>query len=536
VQLSLLPFVSLRDFHGERRAGGTNFDVRAAGRTCAVADGDHDLHVWADAGRLVRRDDWWYGHVYQIEAARGLGHVEDLYQPGRFTLETDKATTVTLWAELGPRREMPAPEAPPGGYDFDAELSRRRRVVAAASKLPGVANPSEIVRRLARSANDFVVARKAPDGTAGSTVVAGYPWFADWGRDTMISLPGLFLVTGRFAEAKQVLGVFASYVSEGMIPNRFNDYTNEPEYNTVDASLWFIHAAHEYARLSKDVATFEQILLPACRKIIEGYRKGTRYHIAMDPADGSSPRATPTRSSRGWTPSATASRSRRGRARPSRSTRCGTTRCADGRARLAAKVQESFRKAFWISPFRGLADVVGRRPPRRGRPPEPDLRRQPAQQPADRRAAGRGRRGRAARAADARRPAHAGPSDPNFKPHYGGRQVQRDAAYHNGTIWPWPLGAFLEAYLKVNKRSPASIEQAKRWLEPLIAHLEHDACVGSISEIFEAENPTAPTAARRRRGALPRPCGWPWRWGCSRPWPRAERSRSAHRLVLLGIL
>ena len=118
------------------------------------------------------------------------------------------------------------------------------------------------VRRLLRAADDFVVYRKAPDGTDGTSVIAGYPWFADWGRDTMISLPGLLLLTGRFEQAQQVLSVFGEYVSEGMIPNRFDDYTNEPHYNTVDASLWFIHAAFEYLRLSGDKADVRRNAAP----------------------------------------------------------------------------------------------------------------------------------------------------------------------------------------------------------------------------------------------------------------------------------
>ena len=119
-----------------------------------------------------------------------------------------------------------------------------------------------------------------------ATVIAGYPWFGDWGRDTMISLPGLFLTTGRYAQAKQVLATFAQYIDGGMIPNRFDDYTNEPEYNTVDASLWFVHACFEYVRASNDKATFDAVLKPACRKIIDGYRNGTRYKIGMDHGDG----------------------------------------------------------------------------------------------------------------------------------------------------------------------------------------------------------------------------------------------------------
>ncbi|CAA9396555.1 MAG: GH133 / GH13_25 [uncultured Phycisphaerae bacterium] len=529
VQLALLPFVGLRDFHAERRADGARMDLRAGRRACAVADGanpgGHDLHLWSDAGRFVQRGDWWFGHVYAVETFRGLGDHEDLYQPGRFVLETDKKATITLWAELAPRRDLP--DAPPA-YAFDAELSRRREIVGStwkpqrpapspgtpgegggeglrvagrnhhpnplrADRESGQEQPSLTIQRLARAANDFVVYRKSPTGEDGTTVIAGYPWFADWGRDTMISLPGLLLVTGRFAEARQVLSVFASYVSEGMIPNRFNDYDNTPEYNTVDASLWFVHAAHEYARLSKDSRSFEETLLPACRKIVDGYRNGTRYGIRMDPADGLVTQGD-ANTQLTWMDAkcdGVAFTPRQGKAVEINALWYHAL-VLMGERDLAAKVRESFRKAFWISPFRGLADVVdGARRDAAIRPNQifavslPNSPLTDEQQAAVVEVVRRELLTPVGLRTLAR-------SDPNFKPHYSGAQVQRDAAYHNGTIWPWPAGAFLEAYLRVNRRSPESVEQARRWLEPLVHHLEHDACLGSVSEIFEAAEPHRP--------------------------------------------
>ena len=182
----------------------------------------------------------------------------------RFVMDEGGAT-VTILASLAPVESI----------DWDAELHRRGtgyQPVSEEKERHGLVARAT----LTRAANDFIVERKCPDGSPGVTVIAGYPWFADWGRDTMISLPGLFLTTGRFKEAAQVLTLFASYVSEGMIPNKFDDYTNEPQYNTVDASLWFIHACFEYVRASADAHTFDKHLLPACRAIVDACSGNSR--------------------------------------------------------------------------------------------------------------------------------------------------------------------------------------------------------------------------------------------------------------------
>ncbi len=372
MRLELMPFTGLRDFHALRHAGG-HFEFHARERGVRVLDWGQSLNVAADSGTFVAQPDWWYGHTYAIEADRGQDFTEDLFTPGRFVAASagaGRTLTVTLWASNE--------EVQPG--DWDAELRRLvgRRVAvpapvdlnepkaAPAAPTAAAARPAPAQKkaatltlsRLFRAADDFLVYRKSPDGSDGTSVVAGYPWFADWGRDTFISLPGLMLVTGRFEQAKQVLGVFGNYVSEGMIPNRFDDYNNEPSYNTVDASLWYIHAAFEYLRLSKDKAGFEQKMLPACRQIIDGYKAGTRYHIKMED-DGlitqgdSSTQLTWMDAKCGghaFTP-------RQGKAVEINALWYHALMLMD-QVELAGKVADSFRKAFWISPSRGLYDVV----------------------------------------------------------------------------------------------------------------------------------------------------------------------------------
>ena len=505
VQLNLLPFVALRDFHALRRADGVQFNVRPGEREVRVGVGQLDLRLWADGGgaRFVHDTNWWYGHNYAIETDRGQDDKEDLFQPGRFVLDATGPAAVTLWASLRETgRDDPWAAADGATFDFDAELKRRREAVGAACRLaenvkPSGGSPPKLcdpptpaLKKLTRAANDFVVYRRAPDGSDGTTVIAGYPWFADWGRDTMISLPGLFLVTGRFAQAKQVLSVFAQYCSEGMIPNRFDDYTNQPHYNTVDASLWFVHACFEYLRRSGDHQTFETTLLTACRAIVKGYREGTRFHIKMDPEDGLISQGDKD-TQLTWMDAkcnGVAFTPRQGKPVEINALWYNAL-VLMGEKDLAAKVAENFREKFWISPFRGLADVVeGERRDTRVRPNQIfaaslpnsplDLEQQAAVVEVVRR--------ELLTPVGLRTLAR---NEPGYVGHYGGNAFSRDGAYHNGVVWPWPLGAFLEAYLKVHRRSPESVDQARRWLQPLIEAMDHTGCIGQIAEIFVPEEP-----------------------------------------------
>jgi predicted glycogen debranching enzyme len=477
VTLKLLPFVALRDFHALRHGSDALFTVRADNNRVSVIEGHNAVHIQSDAGRFIEQRDWWHGHLYAIEAERGQDHIEDLFKPGRFVIEISKPTTVTLWASTETIEAV----------DWDAEVEKRRKAFAAPD------NASIAVQRLTRAARDFIVARRCPDGSMGSTVIAGYPWFADWGRDTMISLPGLFLQTGRHQQAAQVLSLFAEYVSEGMIPNRFDDYTNEPTYNTVDASLWFIHACFEYYKATGDNQTFETRLLPACRQIIRGYMQGTRYHIKMDPADGLVTQGD-ANTQLTWMDAKCndiAFTPRQGKAVEINALWYHALRLLK-EDQLAEKVKASFVNAFWISPFRGLCDVVtGDVRDMKIRPNQifaVSLEHSPLDHDQQHAVVEVVRRelltpyGLRTLAT----------GDDQFHARYSGAQFNRDSAYHNGTIWPWPMGGFISAYLRVHEKSKESIEQAKQWLRPLIDGMEREGCIGQIAEIYEAQPPHRP--------------------------------------------
>jgi predicted glycogen debranching enzyme len=490
VELSLLPFTNLRDFHATRRAGNVRFNVKSGERTVIVeGGGPHALCAASDGGRFVHDEGWWYDHTYWIEADRGLDDTEDLFSPGRFVLSVRDRGTITLWAAL----ESPAL------HDWDEELKTRREAITAACE----AATSGPLRKLSRAANDFIVARKTPEGREGTSVLAGYPWFADWGRDTFISLPGLLLTNRRFEQARQVLTVFASYVSEGMIPNRFDDYNNTPSYNTVDASLWFIHSAFEYFRLTQDHQTFEKVLQSACRAIIDGYRQGTRFGIRMDDRDALVTQGNE-KTQLTWMDAKCgdiAFTPRQGKAVEINALWYHAL-VLMGETQLAAKCRDSFRAGFWISPFRGLADVIDGEAPAT----QKDIHRDNAIRPNQIFAVSLSddllTRDQQSAVVEVVRRELLTPyglrtldrANPNYHREYHGTQAVRDAAYHNGIVWPWPLGAFLEAYVKVNDRSPAAIDQAKQWLAPLIEFLDTGAggCVGQLPELFLPEEPWTP--------------------------------------------
>src|SRR5207302_1410976 len=231
-----------RDYHSHAR-GGWSLEVADEPRGCRVTafSAARPYRVLTDRGDFQREPDWYWNFYHRAEAERGLDATEDLFRPGTFRVRLEPRDVVTLIATAESEFDPPATA-------FDREHKRRRSLLRATPS-----GAPDWIKRLTLAADQFIVRRSAPGGELrGTTVIAGYPWFSDWGRDTMIALPGLALATGRTQDAAAILRTFAAHVSEGMLPNRFPDGGEEPEYNTVDATLWYFHAVAAYLAATAD--------------------------------------------------------------------------------------------------------------------------------------------------------------------------------------------------------------------------------------------------------------------------------------------
>jgi 4-alpha-glucanotransferase len=360
-----------------------------------------------------------------------------------------------------------------------------------------------IAQQLACAADQFLVARPLPDDPAGRSVIAGYHWFNDWGRDTMISLPGLALATGRTGEAATILRTFARYLQDGLLPNNFPDSAGViPGYNTVDATLWYVLAIRAYTEATGD-DTLVADLLPTLGQIVEHHLHGTRYGIGVDPADGLL-RAGEPGVQLTWMDAKVGDwvvTPRIGKPVEINAlwynvlmtlsgflAATGDEQSAARYAGLAATTRDSFRARFRRPDCAHLADVVD------GQDGD-DWSLRPNQVFAfslphpllegDEALAVLATVGRELLTSFGLRSLATG--EPGYRGTYGGDQLQRDGAYHQGPVWSWLLGPFAEATYRLTGDRDA----ACALLRPIGDHLR-DAGLGSVSEIFEGDPPHVP--------------------------------------------
>jgi len=455
-----------------------------------------DVPIVASSGSFAHDPAWYYNFQLEREAYRGLNHEEDLFSPGWLTvpLSPGEDAFVVLSTE---RRA-----AESGAELLAAELARRQGVVARC-RLSG---RSPEVDELIAAADSFLVRR----GSGVGSILAGYHWFGDWGRDTMIALPGLTLTTGRVDVARQILLTYSRFVDGGMLPNRFPDSGDAPDYNTVDATLWYFVALHHYLDASGDLDLARE-LFPALTEIIEAHTKGTRFGIKVD-ADGLL-QAGDLGTQLTWMDAKVGDwvvTPRNGKPveiaalwynalciYEDVASRLGETEASRNAGDLAERVEASFMGAFYDSAAGYLADriVDGER----------DLSMRPNQLFAmslphklvDRETARAilERIGPALLTPVGLR--SLAPAEPGYRGVYGGDQWSRDGAYHQGTVWAWPIGAYVDALLYAHSSSAEAKAEAREAIQPLLEHTR-DAGLGSISEIFDGATPHEPRLNERR--------------------------------------
>ncbi len=441
------------------------------------------------ANAVYRHDPLWYrDFLLAEERNRGFEHRVDCFSPGELTFDLARGKAAWLLAAEGVEGDEPTG---PGG----AVTIATRLLAAEAKRRAALGTP------LQQSADVYVVRR----GT-GKTIIAGYPWFTDWGRDTFIALRGLCLATGRLDDARAILGQWAGLVSEGMLPNRFVEGGDLPEYNSVDASLWFIVAVHELLQAMRQAgrrvgSAERRALLDAVEAILEGYAAGTRFGIGMA-ADGLLSAGVPgvqltwmDAKVGDWVVTPRIGKPVEVQALWINALRIGA-QFSERWHPVLARATAAFPAAFW-NPAGYLNDVADAD----GTPGAVDPAFRPNQifavgglptallDPAQARAV--------VDQVEARLwtpmgPRSLGADEPGYVPHYTGGPRERDGAYHMGTVWPWLAGPFIEAWVRVRGGTAAAKREARiRFFDPLLGQLDR-AGLGHLAEIADAEAPFTP--------------------------------------------
>jgi predicted glycogen debranching enzyme len=489
LRLELKPLVTYRDFHSHSRGQQPFRAVPSqpgAGCTIEAFDGARPFRLNASTGTYTPGDTWYWNFLHREEAGRGLDALEDLWGPGLFNAEVDAGHTLILTAtsENGPVATAAA---------VLARLDERARQLCAT--LPKTA--PNWVQRLAIASDQFLVQRGA---NHAASVIAGYPWFSDWGRDTMISLPGLTTVVGRFSATSTILKTYAAFVNGGMLPNRFPDAGETLEYNTADATLWMFQALHEHLQAKRDPELMQE-LFPILASIIHAHVDGTRYGIHMDPRDGLL-HAGEAGTQLTWMDAKHGDHAFTPRTGKPVEINALWLNALDVMERLAGRVRNAAEKhffqdllkkssvgfeRFWNDAENCLYDVIdvdgGTALDASIRPNQIFAVSLPySTLSAERMRAVVDTCARELLTSHGLR--SLSPRDPAYIGQYAGDSWQRDAAYHQGTVWGWLLGPFARAHYRVH----GDAVLAQSFLAPIGQHL-NGACLGSVSEIFDGDAP-----------------------------------------------
>jgi predicted glycogen debranching enzyme len=491
IALEIRPLIAFRDYHSTTHENGSlNSKVEVLAGVASVTPyaGLPTLYLAHDAKQLEEGGGWYRNFEYDAERERGLDFVEDLFNPLVLHFDLSSSRKATVIASTNPRNAANAAQY------RQSETSRRRANVMRAPR------EDEFVKTLTAATDQFIVARGEQ-----KTVIAGYHWFSDWGRDTMIALPGLTLPTKRYDVARSILRTFAQHVDQGMLPNRFPDAGETPEYNTVDATLWFFEAVRSYLAYTDDLDFVRKDLYSVLTDIVSWHVRGTRFGIKLDPSGllNSGERGVqltwmdakvgdwvvtprlgkPVEIQALWYNALCIMEdlARRLDDEPARKRYGG----------MATLTKWSFNRLLWNEKGNYLFDVVN------GGPHDASIRPNqifavslPHTMLSPERAelvvhtvqqhllTPYGLRSLA-------------PTDPQYRGRYTGNPVSRDGAYHQGTVWPWLMGPFITAYIKVNGNSEPARRQVEAWLGAYKEHLS-DAGLGHISEVCGGDGPHQP--------------------------------------------
>lgn len=494
VVFKLTPLINYRDHHHKSESRYLKFKTQAEQKEVTISPEGSDvkLHIGTSEGEYQELDDcYFYNMLYTIEQERGLDSFEDHYIPGCFNIKLkpleSKIVSFVVTTE-----------------EFDICKLDATRVIETEEKrllelLNKKAYKNELCRRLVLAADNFIVYRNS---TESKTIIAGYPWFTDWGRDTMIAFSGLTLATGRYEDAKDILYTFSKYVKHGLIPNMFPDDGEQPAYNSVDAALWYFEAVNSYLEYTNDYSFIREKIYNCLKEICFGFINGTIFEIKM--TEDGLVTAGNQHTQLTWMDAKVGDwvvTPRHGKAVEINALWYNAlmimTKLAlkfedeDIYTNLAKQAKESFDRVFWNEKDCCLFDVVN------------DSGKDASIRPNQIIAVGLsyavidGNRAKSVveKVWKALYTTYGlrtlSRSSPLYRGVYSGDVWSRDGAYHQGTVWTWPLGRFIKAYVRVNGDSNQARKNAMDFIMPFLDHMK-DGGLGSISEIFDGDNPHYP--------------------------------------------
>ena len=496
-EMEIKALVNYRDFHGTTHAGDWRMRIDEVERGARVTafDGAIPFYLMSEKALCEKRHDWHREYFLDAERERGLDDREDHLFAAVFraTLNGGDNLTMVLTTEEGAALDGDAAWARRAAHEAETVSAWREQAPSMAAEAP------EWLGQMVRAADQFIVKRELPEAPDGRSVIAGYHWFGDWGRDTMIALPGLTLATGKPEVARRILLAFAGYVDGGMLPNNFPDAGGKPEYNSVDAGLWYFEAVRQYFTATRDLPTLQR-LFPVLEGMVDAHVRGTRHQIRVDAADGllyageAGVQLTWMDAKIGdWvvTP-------RIGKAVEVNALwvnaleimaelAAEVNAASDGYEGLARKAEQGFQR-FWNEQRQCCFDVID----------APGVGNDASLRPNQIFAVALPIRALTSEQQKAVVDSCAehlltpfglrslAPGEAGYQGHYGGGPRERDAAYHQGTVWAWLMGPFAVAHYRVYGDRRA----AMRFLEPLGAAMQRYG-LGTLGEIFDGDPPFA---------------------------------------------